>query len=266
MSAPSIAVLMPVYNPGPELAKSLDSLRIQAEPFRLFLIDDGSKFHTDYEGLTKGMDVRLIRLPKNLGITGALNAGLAEILKGDFKYIARMDNGDFCHKDRFAKQKAYLDAHDDIVLVSSWVRYVYEATGLEIDAKLPSTASECATLLRYNAPVTHTAMMIRTQLFRDIGVYSTEYPAAEDYALEHFAHARGLKFLNLPEPLLITVEMKQNISGLRRAVQLKSRLRLQWRFADWGNIHTYLGMGRTLLLMYAPIGLLRRVKTLLRGK
>ncbi len=37
-----IAVLMPAYNPGPEIAHTLDSLRAQTVPFKLFVIDDGS--------------------------------------------------------------------------------------------------------------------------------------------------------------------------------------------------------------------------------
>ncbi len=260
MTTPDIAVLMPVFNPGDEIAGTLQSLRGQSVPFRLFLVDDGSRKPVDYETLTKGMDVRIIRLPKNLGITGALNAGLAEILKSDFRYIARMDNGDLCHPERFAKQKAFLDSHDDIAIASSWVRYVYEVSGLEVDSKLPSEPAECAKLLRYNAPVTHTAMMIRSQLFRDLGLYPTEYPAAEDYALEHMAHARGYKFCNIPEALLTTVEMKQSISGQKRAIQLKSRLRLQVNYGDWLNHHTYFGIARTLILMATPIGLLRRLK------
>ena len=33
---PRIAVLLPTYNPGPELAETLDSLRRQTVPFRTF--------------------------------------------------------------------------------------------------------------------------------------------------------------------------------------------------------------------------------------
>jgi glycosyltransferase involved in cell wall biosynthesis len=46
-NSPNIAVLLPSYNPGPEIVGTLDSLRAQSIPFRLFLVDDGSAVQTD---------------------------------------------------------------------------------------------------------------------------------------------------------------------------------------------------------------------------
>lgn len=259
-----IAVLFTVYKPGDETKATLASLRAQSVPFMLYVIDDGSPYPVDYETLTKGMSVRIIRLPENVGRTAALNAGLREILKSDHAYIALMDNADTCSPDRFARQKTYLERNPGIAIVSTWVRYNYQVSGQVIEARLPDTWQACARLLRYNAPITHTAMMARAQVFRDVGLYSEDYPSAEDYALEHMANARGLKMVNIPDFLMDTNEMRESISGQRRAEQMKSRLRLQVRYGDWRDIHTYLGICRTLVLMVAPVGVLRRIKTALR--
>ena len=229
---PDIAVLFPVYNPGPELDKTLDSLRIQTMPFRLYLVDDGSKQKPDYVKLTAGMDCRIIELPQNLGITGALNAGLAEILKGDYAFVARMDNGDLNEPRRFEKQCNYLNAHPSLSIVSCNIRYKYESTGLVFDANLPEDPAACTRLLRYNAPIAHAAMMFRKDFLKALNAYPEGYPAAEDYALEFWAYTNGYKFCNLPEILYTTIEMSESISGGSRAKQLRSRLRLNWELVQ----------------------------------
>lgn len=262
---PEIAVLMPVYNPGDELVMTLDSIRRQTVPSRLYLVDDGSRKKPDYHPLLKGMDYRLIELPQNQGITGALNAGLAEVLKGDYRYVARVDNGDINTDDRFAAQKAYLEQHPALSVISSHVRYEYELTGLKIDVFNPETPEECARRLRYNAPMTHASIMFRMDFLRAFKAYSHAYPAAEDYAMEFWANANGYRMGNVPRLLYRTIEMSESISGGSRKKQLKSRLRLQWEFAEWGNIHTWLGITRTLLLSVAPIGALRQAKSAVRS-
>ena len=50
----ALAVVLPSYNPGPELQWTLDSLRAQTVPFKLFLVDDGSDPRPDYAPLLAG--------------------------------------------------------------------------------------------------------------------------------------------------------------------------------------------------------------------
>jgi GT2 family glycosyltransferase len=251
-----IAVLMPVYNAGSEIVATLQSLRNQTVPLKLYLVDDGSKSKPDYQ---------ILLLPKNLGIIGALNAGLAEILKHDHRYIARMDNGDINSPDRFMKQSAYLDAHPDISLVGSAICFKYEVTGLTITTKPPLDTAANAKALRYNSPVPGAALLIRTSFMRQTDGFPTIYPAAEDYALEWLAYAKGHHINCLPEVLYTSVEMTNSISGGQRKAQLNSRLRLQLHYADWSNIHTYLGVMRTLLLMVLPVNVIRHIKVALKS-
>lgn len=261
MSEPEIAVLMPIYNPDQGLKECLDSLRAQTVPFRLFLVDDGSKKKIDYKAFTKGLDCQIIELPKNLGITGAMNMGLTEILKGKFKYIARVDYPDISEPTRFEKQISFLASHPDYCMVGTATNYLYTQTGLKVEAKNPERYEDCVRALRYNAPLTHGAIMFKADFWRELGQYTDQYPAAEDYAMECYAYSKGYKFGNLSERLYTTIEIQQSISVVSRGKQLKSRLRLQWRYADWLSVHSYLGIIRTLLLMYGPINLLRKIKS-----
>jgi glycosyltransferase involved in cell wall biosynthesis len=263
MLPPKIAVLMPVYNPGPELADTLASIRTQTLPSTLFLVDDGSARKGDYQKLTKGMSARIIELSQNQGIAGALNAGLVEILKGDFDFVARVDNGDINMPERFETQAHYLQDHPELALVSAHVRYEYVLTGLKVDWQGPEDPSACQRRMRYNAPLTHAAIMFRMSFLRALKAYPTQYPAAEDYAMEFWAVENGYKMGNVPQMLYRTIEMSESISGGSRQKQLKSRLRLQRDNADWLNPHSYLGMARTLALLALPITPLRKLKRMI---
>ncbi len=80
MSLPLLSVLLPVYNAESNLAESLASLQSQSyHRFEILVVDDGS---TDGSAAivkrkaAADRRIRLLRLPRRMGIAGALNAGL----------------------------------------------------------------------------------------------------------------------------------------------------------------------------------------------
>jgi GT2 family glycosyltransferase len=261
---PSIAVLLPSYNPGPELKGTIDSLRIQDVPFRLILVDDGSKRPVDYAALTSGMDVDIIMLPKNLGISGAMNAGLDEILKGTFDYVARIDAGDFCAPGRFAKQLDFMDTHSDIGIVGSAVEFrLFDAAGKLFGSKVmsfPLTTAGCATRLALNSSIIHPAMMIRRSVFETLKGYSEDYPAAEDFDLLWRAHRAGFGLINLPETLLIKEEAPGSISQERRRKQIFSRLRIQWHNRSFSNPVFWAGIIKSIVTWAMPAWVVHSIK------
>jgi GT2 family glycosyltransferase len=264
-----IAVLMPCYNPGTDLQGTLQSLRSQTVPFRLFLVDDGSKRATDYETLTKGMDVEILRLPKNLGISGAMNAGLAEIMKDDFAYVARLDVGDFSAPERFQKQLAYMQCHPEVGIVGSAVEFrIYNDHNKLTGAKVmtfPLTPEAAERRLLLNVPIIHPAMLIRRAVFEKLRAYSEDYPAAEDYDLLWRAHRAGFKLANLPDTLLVKEETPGSISQKRRRRQVFSRLRIQWHNRDLFNPRCWLGFAKSLVTWTLPAWAIHTLK-FVRGR
>ena len=253
---PRIAVLLPTYNPGPELAGTLDSLRKQDVPFRLFLVDDGSRTPGDYETLTSGMDAIVLRQPQNLGITGAMNAGLKAIMNEGFDYIARIDTGDFCTAGRFERQLAFMDANPDIGIVGSSVEFrIFDAENKLIGTKImmfPRDTPACARRLFQNSSIIHPAMLIRRNVFEALKEYSELYPAAEDYDLLWRAHKAGFGLANLPDTLLIKEETPGSISQKRRRRQVWSRLRIQWHNRDLSNLQSWKGLLRSTVIWALP--------------
>ena len=106
--APTISVIMPVYNCEKYIAMSIESILNQTiNDFELLIIDDASTDQTlaiitSYEDTR----IKIISKPVNSGYTESLNIGL-KIAKG--KYIARMDGDDISFTRRFEKQLSFLE-------------------------------------------------------------------------------------------------------------------------------------------------------------
>jgi GT2 family glycosyltransferase len=261
LNAPPIAVVLPVYNPGVTIGMTLESLRQQTVPFRLYIVDDGSSAKPKYHEILRRFDCRLIELEKNSGITGALNARLKAALAGGHEFIARMDCGDWCDPQRLELSRDFLVSRPDVDLVGTWVVITSENTGSNYPFAPPTENSEIVRRLYYGMAFIHPAMMIRARLFQRIGCYSADYDAAEDYELCRRAAKAGLILANIPQVLLRKFEDADSISVAKRRRQIWSRLRIQWHYRD-GSMHCVLGMARTLLLFIMPRILLRRAKAL----
>ncbi len=69
---PFISVIIPAYNPGPELAECLEPLRKSSYPrFEVLVVDDGSPVPVEVEE-----PFRVVRLAENSGPAAARNAGV----------------------------------------------------------------------------------------------------------------------------------------------------------------------------------------------
>ena len=109
---PTISVLMGLYNTKNKdyLEKSLNSILNQTyKDFEFIICNDGSTNNCiSWAKEIVGSDNRVIFLDNksNRGLAYSLNRCL-EISKG--KYIARMDDDDISHLNRFEKQLEYLE-------------------------------------------------------------------------------------------------------------------------------------------------------------
>lgn len=255
-----IAVLMPAYNPGNEIIETLNSLRKQTEPFKLFVIDDGSAQKPDYDSLLKGFDYHLIISPRNLGVNEARNPALQQILSEGFPYIALIDCGDIAFPKRLTVQKACLQANPDIAILGSWTELTYTETGQQLIMKYPAGLAANLQAMWFKSPTSHPTLLIRSEVFRRIGLYSTRFEAAEDYDMIRRAAAAGFGIDNLQEILLRKIETRNSISWKKNSVQLKSRLAIQWQFRDLTNMHCIAGLLRTSIIRITPARIIRNLK------
>jgi glycosyltransferase involved in cell wall biosynthesis len=257
---------MTAYNAEATIRRALDSLCRNSEPFDLLIVDDCSRqpladFLTpEYLGpgfLDRiGGDVEIIRPERNLGVAGAKNFGLQRLLAKPYEYVAMMDADDVSRPERLAKQVAFLKAHPDVALVGAWARFFDETTrDVVFHFRPPCDSENIRESLFLNSCIMHPSWMVRTHALREVGLYSHDYPAAEDYELLcRMSGSFGLA--NLPEFLLDYSVSMAGVSMKNRRRQLTDRARIQWKYFDATRPKAWLGLGRTVALFAVPSSVL----------
>ena len=211
--APAISVVMGVRNDADVLPETLASVLVQTErDFEFIVVDDGSSDPRVGEILADfaRRDARLRVISKsNAGLTRALIDGCAAA-RGT--YVARIDAGDVMAPDRLARQKAMLDAHPDVVLVTCWTEFcgpewepLYVVRGAASASAgadgwiAPATVTEAEGYL-VNGPTSHPSVMFRLDAYRAVGGYRWQFYYGQDGDLWGRLAERG-KFAGVPAAL-----------------------------------------------------------------
>jgi glycosyltransferase involved in cell wall biosynthesis len=178
--------------------------------FEVIAINDGSK--DDSASLLNAVDDPRVRVfhQENMGLAATLNRGLA-MARGSL--IARQDQDDLSHPERFARQVAYLNDNPECILLGTaaeiWV-------GDEPSERAHDHPTEHALLafdLLFNNPFVHSSVMMRRDAVQAIGGYTTDKSRQppEDYELWSRLARKG-RVANLPERLLVYREVPQSMS------------------------------------------------------
>lgn len=126
------SVVMSTYNtPEQYLKEAINSILMQSfTNFELIVVDDGS-VGTDAEIVKSFQDDRIVLLRnfENRGLAYSLNRGI-DAARG--KYIVRMDSDDIALPDRLKKQVAFMEAHQDIDILSARAQCFGSKEGIAI--------------------------------------------------------------------------------------------------------------------------------------
>ena len=167
-----------------------------------------------------------------------------------------MDADDVCHSERLAKQAAFLSANPDVALVGAWARFFDETTHeIVYHFRPPCDARDIREALFLNSCIMHPTWMVRTRALREAGLYSHDYPAAEDYELLR-RMSKSFELANLPEFLLDYSVSMAGVSMKNRRRQLTDRARIQWKYFDATRPKAWFGLARTLALFAVPVSVL----------
>ncbi len=93
-SCSSLAVIPAAYNEAATIAEVIGALYEQAPDFDVLVVDDGSTDDTAAQARNSG--ARVLSLPFNLGIGGAVQAGFLHALEHEYAFMAQVD-GDGQH-------------------------------------------------------------------------------------------------------------------------------------------------------------------------
>lgn len=183
MSAPTVSVIMAVYNGAALLPETLASLRAQTmTDWELVAVDDCSK--DDSVAVLEGLGdsrVRVIRAEANGGPVVARNTAFAAA-RG--RYVAGLDQDDISVPTRFARQVAYLDAHAEVALVSSATDYLVDGKRLPGNWPRPLTPVLIDWLMLVQNPIAWSSVMFRADAARRLDPFERpEMRYVEDFDL-----------------------------------------------------------------------------------
>jgi len=227
MPNPRVTVLMAVYNSESYLREAIESILNQSfRDFEFLIIDDGS---TDSSpgilAAHAALDARIVLNPNptNMGHANSLNKGL-DVARGE--YVARMDSDDISLSDRLLRQVALMDAHPNVGVCGTWLRYLGGSNSVWA---LPQDDTAIRCYLFFNSPIAHpTAMLRKSVIDKHHLRYQQAFDPTEDYALWSEA-AKYTSFANLPEVLFLYRVHNTQLTATRRARMLAAtdKVRLQ---------------------------------------
>ncbi|AWA07311.1 MULTISPECIES: glycosyltransferase family 2 protein [Aeromonas] len=230
---PMISVVMSVYNGEQTVENAIDSILNQSfRNFELIIIDDGStdktlKILEAYQQLD--CRIRIISR-ENKGLIYSLNEGF-KASKG--KYIARHDDDDRSHPERFKLQFNFLEENNDHVLVGSSHKVESESGKYLRLFLLPETNDEIKSNI-HNGCFAHGAVMIRASAIEHVGLYNPTAKHAEDLDLFIRLSKYG-KVHNLPHILYSWTLRRGSVSGRNVQSQNYSKRKIKEFYTNYSD-------------------------------
>lgn len=260
---PRVSVIMGIYNtPNKEMLKtSIDSILNQTfKDFEFIICNDGSTnncFRWAKEICKDDDRVIFIENSINKGLAYTLNYCLKEA-KGE--YIARMDDDDESHLDRFEKQVKFLDSNKDIGLVGSNM-YLFDSKRGNWGIRKYKEYVKKEDFL-YRVAVPHPTIMARKTAYDLIGGYR-DIPRTlrvEDYDCFMRMFAKGIKMYNFQTPIF---NYREDSRGAKKK-KYKYRFNEMWvrkeGFKELGllkNFQNYIYVVKPLLAGLVPQKLIK---------
>lgn len=207
MVAPSISVVVPVYNAQNYLGECLDSLRAQSfQNFEVICINDGStdsslKILNDYSKLMPYM--RIINVP-NGGYGKAMNLGL-KAARG--KYMAILEPDDYLPKNAYETLIEKAEAHNLDIIRGKFTRFHTNEKGEKIYKEEKDFAAVDRVICPrhfyeyfYNMPLATWTCLFNITFLKDQDIFYHESPGASyqdtGFFMQTFGYAERVMFTN----------------------------------------------------------------------
>jgi glycosyltransferase involved in cell wall biosynthesis len=174
-----VSVIIPTFNRKTYLRKALGSVFAQTlSPREIIVVDDGS---TDGTDTFLGSDPRVVYVrQENRGVGSARNRGVATATG---EWVCFLDSDDVWLPQKLARQAAYHSAHPDILISQTeeiWIRH-----GVRVNPMKKHRKYEGDIFVR-SLPlclITPSSVMIKRDLFLELGGFDEALPVCEDYDL-----------------------------------------------------------------------------------
>lgn len=217
-SAPTVSVVMSVYNGACFLRQAVESILAQTLADLEFIIVDDASTDDTPRILDSIRDPRILRLAngRNLGLTRSLNRALRA---SSGHYIARQDADDWSFPERLERQVAHLEGNPRIGLVGTASRWI-DAAGAAVRDWYPETdPMRIQTMLLHSIPFLHGTFLFRSACLADLdGGYDESIPVAQDCDLL-LRLSESWDLANLPAVLYVHRVHEEAVTSRRSGEQ-----------------------------------------------
>lgn len=185
-----------------KLKLAIDSVLNQSrKPELIHLLQDG-EVTPDLSNLIEQYkvikNIELISFKENQGLAKVLNHS---IRMSKTKYYARMDADDVAYPNRLLKQIQFLEDNQEVDILGSYALDI-DDNGNELSLrKVPEEHDDIIKYIWTN-PMIHPTVVFRLDSIIKAGLYNSETRKRQDYEYWFSCAKNGLKFRNIPEPLL----------------------------------------------------------------
>jgi len=186
---PLVLVLLLNWNSAQETVTAVASLRRMDYPNFFIMIVDNASQDDSLERLRplSGEQVEVLESPLNIGYTGGCNLGMKRALERDAKYLWLLNNDALVDSDTLSSLVATAESDSSIGLVTPQIaaldedRLTFAGGVISIKERLYNETHNPAVAQEWNARypkdglVIGTAMLVRTDLIRKIGMLDTRF-------------------------------------------------------------------------------------------
>lgn len=256
---PLVTVIVPCYNYGRFIAETLRSLQAQSlQDWECVVVDDGSK--DDSAEVVRGFvesDARIRYVyQENQGLPSARNTGIAH---AQGRYLQFLDADDLLQPDKLRLQAEYLEAHPDIDLVYSGLRYFYDGSDRLIfsphNENTPWALDKSGAgerLLPYlviSCVIMPPMPMLRRERVQDyIGLFVRDLRSCEDWEFWIRCAYKNVQFAYLDAPnTLSLMRLHPNSMTRNRTVMLASIIEVRQRLRQHLNSARLLRLNERLM-------------------
>ena len=180
---PLVSVIIPVHNRYEQLTRSVESVLSQSfSDYELIIVDDGSD-----DSLVSYISALQISYPQKIHLISIANKGVSVarntgIKRARGEYIAFLDSDDLWIKDKLDIQIEYMKSNEVSVCQTEeqWIRHEKRVNPMRKHKKRNGHIFfDCLPL----CIVSPSAVVIRRDVFNQVGLFDENMPVVEDYDL-----------------------------------------------------------------------------------
>jgi glycosyltransferase involved in cell wall biosynthesis len=210
-SSIKISVVIPGYNAEQYIRAAIESCLSQTyPPHEIVVVDDGSTDGTAAVAESFPAPVRVIRLPKNVGVAAARNRGV-QATTGD--WLAFLDADDWFLPEKLERQRRCVLENEHAVLAYTGWRII-SFDGVEYPGRFKPPEA-LLPLLRFRCTLHLTSVLLRRDVFDSVGGFNPSLIGTEDWDLWLRLVARYpvQLFVAISEPLVVYRRVAGSLSS-----------------------------------------------------